>query len=155
MTEPVITAVIDDFMNVAPEDRILHLGCGEGSVTRRLARLAHRGLAVGIDSSDDMVRLARRLSVAIENLMFVPGSAEEIPWQDEFFSKLLSFEPVTSRAAREIFRVVSPGGRALALAGSPDAAALFSAAGFGPVQARSIPDQSPPWIVEACKPVLK
>ena len=158
-------------MQVQPRDRILDLGCGSGCATRQLARLASEGLAVGLDTSDEMVRLARRLSVEIENVLFVIGSAGGIPWQEDFFSVLLSVDsafcwPDPEAAAREIFRVIAPGGRIFVLntfyRENPLAARwqqvfeapvhlksaaewsdVFAAAGFEAVQASRITDETP------------
>lgn len=146
-----------DLMQVAPRDRILDLGCGEGAATRRLARLARDGMALGVDSSDDKVRAARRLSVEIENVMFVLGSPEAIPWRDDFFSALLSAEPGREwlhpdRAAREIFRVMAPGGRVFVVDPLSDWADLFTAAGFDPVETRRIREDPPAPVLAATKP---
>lgn len=166
-----ITEKTIELMQVRRDDRSIDLGCGSGWATRWLARLAPNGLAVGVDISDEMVRLARRLSVEIENVMFVPGSADQIPWQEDFFSVLLSVEsafywPEPDRAAGEIFRVMAPGGRVFVLLNfyqenplshrwrqalqvpmhlksAAEWAALFAAAAFDPVQTRQIPDDSP------------
>jgi len=134
-------AVIEK-LHVVPADRILDLGCGDGASSRRLARLASGGLAIGVDTSDDMVRLARRLSVDIENLMFVLGSPEEIPWQEDFFSKVLRATsnetwPHSERAAREIFRVVAPGGLVFALGSEWEND--LAAAGFCSIQSHPTP----------------
>jgi len=103
-------------MNVARSARALDIGCGSGWATRRLAKLAPDGLAVGIDVADEMVRLARRLSVELENAFFSSGSADEIPWQEDFFTIILSvdsaiFWPDPQAAVREVWRVMARGGR--------------------------------------------
>ena len=144
-----IDAVVD-LIGVRPNDRVLDLGCGEGASTRRLARLASNGLALGVDASDDNVRQARRLSVEIENVMFVLGSPEAIPWQDDFFSVLLAREPVAEPVAREMFRLLAPGGRAFVLQSGSEP---LVAAGFEAV--RSLTPPGGGVVVEARKPVLK
>src|SRR5262249_41745225 len=96
-------------------DRILELGCGEGWAARLLSAMAPEGMVVGIDISDEMIYNARVKSASTENAMFLVGEAEDIPWQDSFFSKAFAIEsfyyyPNTERALREAFRVLSPGG---------------------------------------------
>ena len=145
MIDPVI-----DLIEVRPHDRILDLGCGEGASTRRLARLAFDGLALGVDPSDDNVRQARRLSVEIENVMFVPGLPNEIPWQQDFFSIVFAHQPVAEPVVREVFRVLAPGGRAFLLQSGSE---LLAAAGFETVRSHALPGGGV--VVEAQKPVLR
>jgi SAM-dependent methyltransferase len=119
-------------IEVGPRDRVLHLGFGDGSATRDFARRAVDGLALGVDPCDDAVRLARKLSVEIENIMFVFGSPEEVPWQEKFFSVVVLDAPPAdwARAAREIERVTCHQGRLYVRNPPPEAASLFEAAGF-------------------------
>ena len=158
-------------MQVQPKDRVLNLGCGAGWATRQLARLASQGLALGLDASDEMVRLARRQSVEIENVMFMIGSAAAIPWQEDFFSLLLSVDsafrwPDLKAATREIFRVMAPGGRIFILnafyrenplasrwqqilrlpvhlKSASEWSDVFTAAGFETVQTSQVTDETP------------
>ena len=69
------------------------------------------GQVVGVDISDEMVRQARAESRDFENVMFVVGSAAQIPWEENFFDKVLSVEsfyfyPDQERALAELFRVM-------------------------------------------------
>jgi NADH-quinone oxidoreductase subunit B len=63
-----------------------------------------------------MVRQARAASKDFDNVMFVVGSAAQIPWEENFFDKVLSVEsfyyyPDQERALAELFRVMAPHGR--------------------------------------------
>jgi len=108
-------------MDLRPGDRILDLGCGSGWATRLLARMVGEGpqgfgQVVGVDISDEMVRQARSASKDFENVMFVEGSAAQIPWEENFFDKVLSVESFyyyadQDRALAELFRVMAPRGR--------------------------------------------
>ena len=111
--------------------------------------MAPGGLAVGIDESGDAVREARKLSVEIENLMFAPGSAGEIPWQENFFSVLLCESGASPDSALEAARVLAPGGRIFIVGGGVDWAAALVEAGFDPVISHSMGGAP---FIEACKP---
>ena len=100
---------------------MLDLGCGSGWATRLLARLVGDGpegfgQVVGLDVSDEMVRQAREASKDFDNILYVWGSAQQIPWEENFFDKVLSVEsfyyyPDQDRALMELFRVMAPRGR--------------------------------------------
>jgi arsenite methyltransferase len=108
-------------MDLRPGERVLDLGCGSGWATRLLARLVGDGpqgfgQVVGLDISDAMIRQARADSKEFENILYVWGSAQQIPWEENFFDKMLSVEsfyyyPDQDRALSELFRVMAPHGR--------------------------------------------
>jgi ubiquinone/menaquinone biosynthesis C-methylase UbiE len=104
-------------MNIAPTDNILDVGCGAGWLSRILARQVPEGRVVGMDISDEMIHRARESSVALENLAFIVGGVDEIPWESNFFSRAISVEssyywPDPAKGIREIFRVLADGGSA-------------------------------------------
>ncbi|PYX86551.1 MAG: hypothetical protein DMG68_15045 [Acidobacteria bacterium] len=108
-------------MDLQPGERVLDLGCGSGWATRLLARIVSDGpegfgQVVGLDVSDEMIRQARAASKDFENILYVWGSAQQIPWEENFFDKVLSVEsfyyyPDQDRALSELFRVMAPHGR--------------------------------------------
>jgi SAM-dependent methyltransferase len=113
---PIILPVLEK-MHVNATDNVLDVGCGSGWLARRLANLAPEGRVVGMDISDEMIRLARRTSAEQTNILYVNGEVAEIPWEPSFFHHAISVEsayywPEPAEGMREIFRVLRPGGAA-------------------------------------------
>jgi ubiquinone/menaquinone biosynthesis C-methylase UbiE len=103
-------------MDVKPNDRVLDLGCGTGWASRRLAQIVTSGEVVGLDVADEMLRRAEETSRHLNNVRFVWGSAESIPFDDGAFTKILSVESFyyyadQGKALDELRRVLAPGGR--------------------------------------------
>jgi ubiquinone/menaquinone biosynthesis C-methylase UbiE len=166
-----ITLPVVEKMRVAPTDNVLDVGCGSGWLVRRLAKLAHEGRVVGMDISDEMIRLARRNSQDFDNVLFVTGEVAEIPWEGNFFQHTISVEssyywPDPAAGIKELFRVLQPGGQAWILInyyrdnmhchqwgellavkthllGAEDWADLFRGAGFVEVKHERVIDRSP------------
>src|SRR5215510_2081878 len=118
---PVIEQVIDR-AGLKPGERALDIGAGTGSVALRAATLvAPGGSVMGLDISAEMAALARRRAeeLRLDNISFREGRAEAIPAADAAFDVALaslSLMYVIDRAAaaREIARVIRPGGRLVA-----------------------------------------
>src|SRR5215211_3783479 len=53
-----------ELLDVQPTDHVLELGCGPGVAVAALAARATRGLVVGVDHSEVMIRQARRRNAA-------------------------------------------------------------------------------------------
>ncbi len=166
-----ITLPALELMQLAPADNVLDVGCGAGWLARLLAARVPQGRVVGMDVADEMVRRARRNCADVDNAMFVNGSVEEIPWEGQFFDKVISVEssyywPDPAAGLREIFRVLREGGSAwilinfyrdnphchqwgpllpipTKLLSAEEWAALFRTAGFAEVRHRRIVDPSP------------
>jgi SAM-dependent methyltransferase len=97
-----------DLLDPQVGERILDIGCGEGTLTKRIAE---RGSTVlGIDNSPDMVAAARANGVDAILL-----AAEDMQFFNEFdaaFSNAtLHWVLEKEQAARAIFRALKPGGR--------------------------------------------
>ncbi|MGB0034817.1 MAG: class I SAM-dependent methyltransferase [Candidatus Acidiferrales bacterium] len=166
-----ITKPVLGLMQIEPDENILDAGCGAGWLSRILAERVPQGRVVGMDISDEMVHHARRASVELTNLVFVVGEVDEIPWEANFFSKVISVEssyywPNPAKGLREIFRVLCEGGSAwnlinyyrdnpychqwgeklavpTQLLSADEWAQLFRDAGFSDVAHRRIPDLTP------------
>ena len=79
-------------MNVPADAEVLDVGCGSGWAARLLASQAVNGHVVGIDVSDEMIRVAREQSESFQNIEFQVASAEQLPFPDASFSHAFSME---------------------------------------------------------------
>ncbi len=116
---PVHEALLDR-SGIVDGESVLDIGTGTGAIAIAAAHAVGEGGDVtGIDISDEMLRIADGRLIDEANIMFRPGSAEEIPAVDGSFHVVLaslSMMYVIDRAAaaREIARVLRPGGRFVA-----------------------------------------
>ena len=118
---PVVEGVIARAA-LAPGQQVLDHGTGTGAVAVRAAPLVRPGGAVlAVDISSEMLALARQQAQAsgLDNVSFREGRAEAIPAEDGAFDVLLAslclmFVVDRAAAAREIGRVLRPGGRFVA-----------------------------------------
>ena len=103
-------------------EQVLDLGTGTGAVAVRAAvAVGAEGKVVGIDISQEMLTQARQATAKLDlqNVDFAEGRAEAIPAEAATFDVVLaslSLMYVIDRAAaaREISRVLRPGGRFVA-----------------------------------------
>ncbi len=113
---PIALPVLEK-MHLSTSDNVLDVGCGSGWLSRRISKLVPEGRVVGMDISDEMIRVARRTSLGQDNILFVTGEVGEIPWEPNFFSQAISVEsayywPDPAMGIRELHRVLRPGGAA-------------------------------------------
>jgi SAM-dependent methyltransferase len=107
----------DRFLDLvpAPGRLTLDIGCGEGRVSRDLARLGHQ--VVSVDASPTMVAAAREADPDGE---YVVADAADLPFPAGHADLAVSFMSLMdvddmARSVRELSRVLEPGGH-LALA---------------------------------------
>lgn len=67
-------------------EALLDIGCGDGKITAELAKSLPKGKAVGIDSSTQMINLAKNTfsNKDYPNLTFQVMDAQKLAFQDEF-----------------------------------------------------------------------
>ena len=105
-------------LEVQPGQRVLEVGFGGGATLEVLIQEKGCGYVGGLDASPEMVRAAERRFapwISEGRIAVRQGSAAEIPWADAEFDRVLSvnsmfYWPDPARGAREIRRVLRPGG---------------------------------------------
>jgi SAM-dependent methyltransferase len=99
---------------IRPGDRVLDVACGTGVLSRVVAEaVGSAGSVTGLDFDPGMLTMAAR---AAPGISWHRGVAEELPFGDATFDAVVSqfglmFFEDRSRALREMWRVLRPGGR--------------------------------------------
>ena len=97
-----------DLLDPQPGERILDVGCGEGTLTKRI--IERGAIVLGVDNSPEMIAAARANGVDAVQL-----AAEDMQFSAEFdaaFSNAtLHWVLQKEEAARAIFRALKPDGR--------------------------------------------
>jgi ubiquinone/menaquinone biosynthesis C-methylase UbiE len=105
---------------------LLDVACGTGNATIPAARAGAR--ATGLDFSPELLEIAReRGSDAMVEVEWVEGDAQELPFEDASFNRVIStfghmFAPDHRRTAQEMLRVCRPGGTIAVACWTPEGA---------------------------------
>lgn len=142
---PVTSQAIDallDAAHVGPGSRVLDVGTGAGDAA---GRAVERGAeATGVDVAAAMVEIAAR---RYPRAAFVQTAATELPFADGSFDAAVGNNVIQhigepERAARELARVLAPGGRAaLSNWDAPERSPFFAAV-LGAVATAEVPAPS-------------
>lgn len=100
-------------LQLAGNERILDLGCGDGTLTAQLAELVPNGSVLGIDASSGMIETACK-NYKAENLKFELMDINEIDFESEFdviFSNAtLHWVKDHKKLFANTFKALKPGG---------------------------------------------
>jgi SAM-dependent methyltransferase len=102
-----------DATGLEPGQMVLDVACGTGILARTAAdRVGATGAVTGLDLSEGMLTVARRLRGDIE---WRRGDSADLPFPDDSFDAVLCqsalmFFPDATRALREMARACRPGG---------------------------------------------
>jgi SAM-dependent methyltransferase len=104
--------------SVGVRDRVLDIGCGSGQSTREAARIAVEGNALGVDTSSEMLEIARRRAneAGLRNVAFEQGDAQRHAFPAASFDVCISrfgvmFFADPAAAFANVARAMRPGAR--------------------------------------------
>ena len=104
-----------DRLHIKPTDRVLDIGCGDGSFSIKILELVPEGSLVGIDRSENMLALARekiaqypQFSVALLDVLNM-NYQEEFDYVVSFWC--LQWCPDPLKALSNIYRALKKGGQ--------------------------------------------
>jgi ubiquinone/menaquinone biosynthesis C-methylase UbiE len=109
-----VAADLVRMMGVRPGERVLDVGTGTGVAAEAAARaIGSDGLAIGLDASVPMLRVARRVRPTAR---YAAAEAIDLPFRDGTFDALLCTFTITTfarydTALFDMLRVLKPGGR--------------------------------------------
>jgi ubiquinone/menaquinone biosynthesis C-methylase UbiE len=118
--------VVIERSGLEPGMDLLDVACGTGNATIPAARAGAR--ATGLDFSPQLLEIAReRGSDAMVEVEWVEGDAQELPFDDASFDRVIStfghmFAPDHRRTADEMLRVCRPGGTIAVACWTPEGA---------------------------------
>lgn len=124
---PIGDAIIDQ-LKIKEDDIVLDVAAGTGEPGLSIAAIAKKGNVVGTDLSHEMLQIAEANAAAkgIKNYVTKAGDVCELPFDANTFTKIscrlgFMFFPDMQLAAKEMYRVLKPGGRiAIAVWASAD-----------------------------------
>jgi ubiquinone/menaquinone biosynthesis C-methylase UbiE len=105
-------------LNIRDNDCILDIGCGGGANIARMLKMASNLKLSGLDYSELCVKKAlkyNKKAVDKKHCEIKQGSVSNIPYEETVFDIVTAFEttyfwPDIKNDAKEIFRVLKPGG---------------------------------------------
>jgi ubiquinone/menaquinone biosynthesis C-methylase UbiE len=104
--------------NIQPGQKVLDLGCGTGTLAIMAKAAQPKAEVIGLDADPEMLKMAVDKSAEQKTAVkFDVGFTNELPYPDAAFDRVLSSimihhlkTPEKEATAREVFRVLKPGG---------------------------------------------
>ncbi len=119
MHEDIFKRRLVDQANPQPNERILDLGCGTGTLVIMFQQRQPAAEMVGLDGDDQVLEIARQKAkqAGLTTIRWDKGLANDLPYPVDSFDKVVSSLmlhhltlPDKRRAFQEVFRVLKPGG---------------------------------------------
>jgi SAM-dependent methyltransferase len=116
--------IVVDRAGVGPDDVVLDVACGSGNATIPAAKTGAK--TTGLDITPELIEAGKKNAAeAGVEIEWIEGDAMDLPFEDESFDVVLSvfgcmFAPDHARTARELARVLQPGGRLVVAAWRPE-----------------------------------
>ena len=119
MHEEIFKQRLVDQANPQPNERILDLGCGTGTLAIMIQRRQPAAEIIGLDGDDQVLEIARQkaMQAGLTAIRWDKGLADNPPYSADSFDKVVSSLmlhhltlPDKRRAFQEVFRVLKPGG---------------------------------------------
>ena len=106
------------FLNAAPDAKVLDCGCGGGANIKRLLKKCPEGIVKGIDYSPVSVEKSKKVNeaaIAEGRCTVLQGSVADMIFAGDWFVAVTAFEtvyfwPDLPQCFREVYRVLKPGG---------------------------------------------
>ena len=106
------------FLNAAPDAKVLDCGCGGGANMKRLLKKCPQGVVKGIDYSPVSVEKSKKVNEAAiteGRCAVLQGSVADMMFADNWFDAVTAFEtvyfwPDLLQCFREVYRALKPGG---------------------------------------------
>lgn len=146
-------------LHLTPNDRVLDVAAGTGEPGLTIASIVHQGSVTAVDLSEGMLGIAREKAAArgLDNFHTQVADACELPFEDASFDAVccrlgFMFFPDMEMAAREMYRVLKPGGSIVTTVWSEPRKNLWITAMIGAI--RKYADfPAPPPAIRECSDV--
>ncbi|RUR16240.1 class I SAM-dependent methyltransferase [Legionella sp. km535] len=120
-------SVADHFLpniKIAPTAKVLDIGCGNGSYTRKILDMVPKGSVLGIDPSENMLKLAHEITFEYPNFSIKKDNVISMKYTEQFDSIVsfwcLQWTTNIYKSFEHIIKALKPGGTFFTLFPSGD-----------------------------------
>jgi len=114
-----LNSFVNDVIGIKPDDRILEIGCGTGSLIKEMAEKLENGFIEGIDFSSQMVMIAKRKNrkhIARGAVNITEDHFDDHSFKKNIFTKACSVNTIyfwekPERTVNKVMSLMQPGGK--------------------------------------------